>query len=308
MDLRQLRYFVQAVESGSITRAAEALHIVQPSLSLQIKSLEEELGVVLLIRHVRGVSTTNQGRLLYDHACRIIREVERAKQLLQVSSLSPTGQISIGIPTSACRGLASHLLLAGRTQCPGLSIHIVEAMTGALGQQIEAGKVDVALIYNNKASENVAWTEMLAEDLMLVVDRTSRFANETEVEFDAVATLPLALPEKANVLRTVLEHHAAQRDIDLNVVFDCDSLSTLVLLVKSGYATILPHFAVSEEVDVGSLVAVPIVNPTPFWRLSVVTSKRTLNVPGAQAISQLMAKTIGSLVKAGTWRAKALGN
>lgn len=308
MDLRQLRYFMQVVEAGSISRAAEALHIVQPSLSLQVKSLEDELGVALLIRHVRGVTPTDQGRILYDHARRILREVERAKEILQLSATSPTGQISIGLPTSACRGLAIHLLLAAREQYPGLSLHVVEAMTGALGLLVDSGKLDVALIYDNKASENVAWTEMMTEDLMLIVHRSSPLAAQGEVEFDVLASAPLALPGRSNVLRNVLERHAARQDIEFKAVVDCDSLPTLIKLARSGSATVLPHFAVSEELTQSELVAVPIVNPTPFWRLSVILSKRTLNVPGAQAVAQLMAETIRSLVKAGTWRARMLGN
>jgi DNA-binding transcriptional LysR family regulator len=143
MDLRQLRYFMQVIESGSITQAAQALNIVQPSLSLQIKNLEEELGVSLFVRHVRGVSATDQGRILYDYATRILREVERAKKVLKTSATSPTGAISIGIPTSACRNLAIDILLAARDKYPNLTINVVEAMTGTLESLIFSGKLDV---------------------------------------------------------------------------------------------------------------------------------------------------------------------
>jgi DNA-binding transcriptional LysR family regulator len=79
MDLRQLKYFVQIAESGNFSRAAEVLRIAQPSLSQQIKSLEEELGVKLLVRHARGVTATEHGQQLYDHARRILQELDHAK-------------------------------------------------------------------------------------------------------------------------------------------------------------------------------------------------------------------------------------
>lgn len=75
MDLRQLKYFVQITESGNFSRAAEMLRIAQPSLSQQVKNLEEELGVDLLLRHARGVTPTDMGQQLYDHARRILEEV-----------------------------------------------------------------------------------------------------------------------------------------------------------------------------------------------------------------------------------------
>jgi DNA-binding transcriptional LysR family regulator len=149
---------------------------------------------------------------------------------------------------------------------------------------------------------------MLKEDLMLVVGKDSKFSKISIVEFSNLADFPLALPSRANVLRTVLEKNAANEKINLNVEIDCDSLTTLIKLANSGFAIVLPHFAINKEIFDGDLIAIPIVNPTPFWRLSVVVSKRTLNIPGAHATAQLMAETIGILVKQGTWRAQSVSS
>jgi LysR family transcriptional regulator, nitrogen assimilation regulatory protein len=105
MDLRQLRSFVQIADLASISKAAERLHITQPSLSLQIKSLETELGVQLLTRHSKGVTPTNQGRVLVGHARKILGDLDQITKLLSSTSSNPTGRVAVGIPTSACRGL-----------------------------------------------------------------------------------------------------------------------------------------------------------------------------------------------------------
>lgn len=304
MDLRQLRYFTKVVDAGSISRAADMLSIVQPSLSLQIKSLEDELGVKLFIRHVRGVSPTDQGRLLYDYARRILLEVDRAKEIVQSATASPRGQISVGVPTSACRGLAIHLISAARKRFPNLSVRILEAMTATLEELMESGKLDVALIYNQKASENVAWTEMITEDLMVIAPRNALIAGHAEIEFAELAELPLVLPDRPNVLRIVVERLAARNDVNLNVLVDCDSLPTIAQLVRTGYVTVMPHFAFNVEIDSGEFVAIPVIDPVPHWRLSVVLSKRTLNMPGANAVAGLMAETINDLVSQGIWRAR----
>jgi len=89
MEFRQLKYFVQIAESGNFSRAAEVLRIAQPSLSQQMKNLEDELGVDLLNRHARGVSTTELGQQFYDHARRILQEVDRAKEVMRSQSANP---------------------------------------------------------------------------------------------------------------------------------------------------------------------------------------------------------------------------
>jgi LysR family nitrogen assimilation transcriptional regulator len=99
MDLRQLRYFVQISETANFSRAAEILHVAQPSLSQQMKNLEDELGVELLIRHARGVTLTPLGQQLYDDARRILHEVDRARDTLRTQSQSPSGRISVGLPS-----------------------------------------------------------------------------------------------------------------------------------------------------------------------------------------------------------------
>ena len=78
MNLKQLKYFVQITDSGSLSKAARILHIAQPSLSLQLKNLEEELGVTLLVRHARGVTPTDLGTMLYEQARLIVRQTENA--------------------------------------------------------------------------------------------------------------------------------------------------------------------------------------------------------------------------------------
>ena len=205
MDLRQLKYFVQIAESGNFSRAAEVLRVAQPSLSQQMRNLEDELGVALLARHARGVTPTELGQQLCDHARRILLEVDRAKEALRSRSANPSGRVSVGLPTSACRGLSLSLFQALAERQPNITLHLVEAMTGYLDELIQAGRLDVALLYDHKAFEHVAWTEMMVEDLMLFVPPASALARDAAVPFKSLFRLPLVLPGRPNVLRTVVE-------------------------------------------------------------------------------------------------------
>lgn len=307
MDLRQLRYFVQIAESGNFSRAAEVLRIAQPSLSLQIKSLEDELGVQLLVRHARGVTATEQGQKLYEHACRILQGVEDAKESIRSRSTAPSGRITLGLPTSACRGISVAINRAMDRLLPDVNLHIVEAMTGYLDEMIQAGRLDVALLYDHKAFEHVAWTEMIKEDLMLCVSKDNPLAGRKSISFRSVCKSPLVLPGRQNVARTVIEQLAARHEVALDVK-DCDSLPAIAKLIcNSGFSSIMPHFAFLDEIARGEMVAIPIVDPTPSWTLSVVVSQRTMNAGGSEAVARVMADLIAEMVEQGTWRARLRG-
>ncbi len=307
MDLRQLKYFVQIAETGNFSRAAEVLRIAQPSLSQQIKSLEAELGVPLFVRHARGVTTTEQGQQFYEHARRILQEIDNAKGVLRSQTSDPTGRVSIGLPTSACRGLSLPLFQVMAERLPNVTLHIVEAMTGYLDEFIQAGRLDVALLYDHKAFEHVAWTEMITEDLMLFVPANSPMARRRSVSFRKVFEFPVVLPGRPNVLRTVIEQLAARHEITMNVR-DCDSLPAIAKLVCDGqFMAVMPHFAFVDEMERGEMVAIPIVDPVPSWTLSVVVSQRTMHSRASEAAARVMADLIGEMVKQGTWRAKLRG-
>lgn len=304
MDLKQLRFFVQIVDAGSISKAAELLRVAQPSLSLQLKGLEEELGVRLLVRHPRGVSPTTDGKVFLDHARRILQEVDQIREVLESTSSNPTGRVTVGLPTSACRGLSMPLINAVAARYPRIVLHIVEAMTGNLDEWIESGKLDIALLYNHKAFENVAWTEMMVEDLMLITRTDSQFATATSIPFAALCDMSLVLPAQSNTLRTVVDRLASRLDLDFKRVLDCDSLQGIIELVKAGYSTVFPKFGMMHCISAGEFCAIPIVDPTPSWRLSVVLSKRTSNMYSSQAIAQLMAETIRKMVDDRLWQAE----
>ena len=304
MDFRQLRSFVHIAECGSLSRAAEILRTSQPSLSLQIKNLESELGVDLLNRHARGVTLTELGHLFCEHARSILKDVERAKDTIATQAKSPTGKVSVGLPTSACRGLSPQLIQSVAANYPNVSLHIVEAMTGTLDEWIQLGRLDVALLYNHKAFSHVAWTEMMLEELMLVAAKGDPILRRSAVPFKELEHLALVLPGRPHVLRNVIEGIAARLNIVPNVVIESDSLTAIIQLVRLGYTTVMPHFAVSDEIARDEMSAIPIIEPIPSWRLSVVVSKRTINVRSSEVVARTLAEVIRSMVQTGAWRAR----
>lgn len=301
MDLRQLRYFLQIVDSGSLSRASEILRMAQPSLSLQLRALEEELGTVLLIRHPRGVTPTDLGLLLCDHARKILREVEHATSALQSQIANPLGKVVVGLPTSACRGLTVPLIKALGQQFPSIKLHIVESMTGFLDEWIRSGRIDVAVLYNPRPSEHVFTTDILSEQLHLLVSSRGEFKEMAEIQFNQIWQFPLVLPGGSNVLRSLLEQMTVRFGAEAGAIQDCDSLPSILELVKEGYCTIMPRFAATAEIERGEIIALRILDPSPSWTLSIAVSNRALNPRASKAVAEVLVNVVRDLVRTGHW-------
>lgn len=303
MDLRQLRYFLQIADSGSLSRASEILRIAQPSLSLQLKALEDELGAALLIRHPRGVTPTDLGLLLCDHARKILREVEHAKDAIQSQIETPLGKVIVGLPTSACRGLTVPFMEALGEQYPSIQLHIVESMTGFLDEWIRSGRLDVAVLYDPRPSEHVFTTDILTEELHLLASPTAGFSASEEVPFREIWRLPLVLPGASNVLRSLIEQMTVRAGLNPGPIQDCDSLPSILELVKQGHFSIMPRFAATAEIERAEIMALRMCDPTPTWTLSIAISNRALNPRASEAVAELLVHVVRGLVQSGRWQA-----
>ena len=148
MDIRQLRYFVTIVDSGSLSKAADQLYITQPSLSLQMRALEKELKTSLLFRSPQGVRPTEVGRRLYHHALTMLSFIEKINQdINDIGISSETGGVAIGLPSTLAPILGSLLFQRVSTKYPGVRLHILETMSEFLPELLIKGRLDMAIIF-----------------------------------------------------------------------------------------------------------------------------------------------------------------
>ena len=156
MDTRRLYSFVRIVDAGSITRAADILHIAQPALSQQMTSLETQFGQQLLIRSKQGVEPTDAGHALYRHAQVILRQVESAQAEVSVVGRALAGGVSVGLaPYSTATAIALPLLARVREQHPNILLHINENFGGVLSEAMMTGRMDLAMLCTTPARSRV---------------------------------------------------------------------------------------------------------------------------------------------------------
>ena len=169
MNFRRLKYFVKIVDIGSLTQAAEVLHIAQPALSQQVATLEGELNQQLLIRTKRGVTPTDAGKILYTHARAILRQCEQAQLAVHNVGQALSGQVSIGFaPGTAASSITMPLLQAVRAEFPEVVIYLHENSGAVLNEKLINHQLDMAVIYEHSPVAGVSSQALLKEDLFLV--------------------------------------------------------------------------------------------------------------------------------------------
>lgn len=302
MELRQLTYFVAIANQGSFSKAAAEVHVAQPALSQQIAHLEAELGARLLDRHSRGVTLTKSGRRFLSHAEKILGDVQEARDDFNDEEDEIKGDITFGMPTTAVAMLAVPLVQAAHDRYPGVSLRIVEAMSGHLFEWLEKGEIDLALLYNVDDGDIYRSVPLVEEDLFLFGRKSRLVPDDDVVEFDTIHNLPLITISKRHLLRQMLDAYAARTNCELNVSFELDSLEQIKTLVGNGVGyTILPATVMSPDWCGDNIKRWSITKPNICLHTSVAAPAGRENTNVLQEVTKLTVEVASGLIESGGW-------
>lgn len=247
MDMRQLRYFVQIVESGSLAKASRQLFIAQPALSQQMARLEDEVGRPLLVRSSRGVTPTENGEALYHHAKFMLRQLDQAVSVARQDAAAVTGRVTLGLAPTTVARLGLPLLQHLRARYPGLLLNVVEGLSGHLEHMTRVGQLDLAVLFSPAAASELSVEPLLEEELFVILPAESALvpAGRSTLTLAEVAALPLILPSPGHGLRRRIGLEFERVGQPLDAVAEIDSLPLLMHCVAQGLgATIKPMSAV----------------------------------------------------------------
>lgn len=307
MEFKQLNYFVHVADLGSFSKAAAFLSVAQPALSRQIRNLETELGTELLYRDGRGVTLTEAGGRLLDHAKTILDHTERARDEIIALKDTPTGSAILGIPPTVCQVLVAPLVRRFKESYPSVSLRVIEGFSGHVKEWLASGRIDVGVLYDApRARRNLKTQELLVENLCLIGPGDGISGDEREYPLRRLAELPLILPSRPHGLRLLVDTAAAHAGTTLQVDLELDSLSAIKELVQSGTGwTVLPYAAVYREVELGLMSAQRVTSP-PLRRTVVLatTGQRPLS-SAARALVELIQVQVDELVSSGKWSGSA---
>jgi len=295
MNLRQLRYFAQTVEAGNITRAAEQLYVAQPALGLQIRQLEEELGVPLLIRHSRGVTATEAGKLLHDRAREVLRQIDSIKRDVMAHTSTAAESITLGLTPGLGKLFGAGLMVRVRDDMQGVSLSVVEEMSYVLIDAIERDEVHLALAYEVDDRPGLSRVPLFDEGLLFV---TSDSSDTGPIPLQEVLKQPMVLAgERDHVYQLVMQ--AGERlGVEPIIGFEASSVSIMKSLVVEGSAvSIMPYGSVIGELQRGELTGRQIEGEPLVRTLYLVHSSRRVPLIHEDALVELIKLHIRSALR-----------
>ena len=308
MDLLELRYFREIAASRSLSRAASRLCVSQPTLSRQLAKLEAEVRSALFYRNGRGVSLTEAGERLLAVAGPALQQLSDVRDELQSHQLDDVGEVSLGTPPSIAASVGAPLSIDFATRHPKARLRIRESFSGVLLEWIEAGRIDMAVLYDVRRGSNVLSTPLLLEDLFLIEAPAAGPRPGGPAELTELAQRACVLTGTENGLRRVVDAACWSERVQPNVLMEIDCVAALKQLVEGGTGcTVLPFGAVHREVAEGRLVARPFGSPAMRALLVLATSPN-------RPVNRLMRATIGllqaqvqNLTSSGVLRGRAHG-
>jgi LysR family hca operon transcriptional activator len=282
MELRHLRYFIAVAEMGSLTEAAKRrLYTSQPSLSRQIRDLEDQVGVELLARSVHGVELTPAGRAFLDHARLALMQVDAAVDNARRAAQPPRKTFAIGFQTGQEMNWLPQAMRLVEAEMPNIDVTVTSAYSPDLAEALARGQLDLAFL-RVEPGYDLDYHAVDREPLIVLMPSDHRLAAREAVRpQDFVGEIFIGGSNKATVLRAVTEDYVRRSGVDIKLDHGVDNMAMAVSLVAStrglalmpAYAeSLLPQSVVSRPLE-GEAPTIDVAvgysksNPSPILRL-----------------------------------------
>src|SRR6266446_2993561 len=235
MELRHLRYFIAVAEAGSLTvAAARKLHTSQPSLSRQIRDLEEEVGTQLLTRRARGIELTPAGRAFLEHARTVLSQVEAATEAARRVAHPAKPCFSMGFLTGHELTWMPEALQILRHELPNIDVMISSQYSPLLADGLAKGKIDAAFLRREKGAPELAYRVLIKEPLAVVLPSNHRLAALKAISpQDLVGETFVTVSDTAPVLRVVIDNYLKRSGVNITPQHEVDHIAMAMSLIAS---------------------------------------------------------------------------
>jgi LysR family hca operon transcriptional activator len=267
MELRHLRYFVAVADAGSLTVAAQRLHTSQPSLSRQIRDLEDEVGAQLLTRGARGIELTPAGRAFLDHARVVLSQVEAATQAARRVAHPAKPCFTLGFLTGHELRWMPEALRILRDELPNIDVMISSQYSPLLADGLSKGKIDAAVLRRERGVPDLAFRLLVKEPLMVILPSDHRLAALKAISLEDLAGETFVIvSDTAPVLRGVIDNYLKRSGVNITPAHEADHISMGISLMASTRGVgLLPAYV--QNFLPSSLTSRPLKGDTPTVEL-----------------------------------------
>ena len=271
MEIHQLEYLVAVAEESHFSRAAERVGVAQPSLSQQIKKLEQEVGQPLFDRMARGIVLTEAGRVLLEHARRVLGEIADAKKHVAESSGNVGGTLVVGAIPTIAPYLLPDVLTRFSKRWPNVKLRVFEGPTSQMVRQLEDGSVDVAILSTLEPHLSIFTEEIAVEPLVLLLPAGHKFAKRKTIQWKDLQDEGFLTLNEVNCLSGQVAAYCEQRKVQPPFFMESAQLATIAELVSSGAGiSVVPRMMAAKDAC-KSRVYRPLAAPAPERVINIAT-------------------------------------
>lgn len=286
MEINQLVYLVAIVEEASFSRAADRLGVAQPSISQQIKKLEDEVGTPLLDRLPRKVVPTAAGERLLEHARRILAELADARRRLNDSSENVSGTLKVGAIPTIAPYLLPDVLKHFSSRFPEVHVDVVEDVTARLASLVEQGELDLAILSNLDGGPTLHVETIGKEPLHLLLPRSHRLVKKKNIPWSELTDERFLVLHEMHCLSGQVSHVCQRRKLRPNVVMRGAQLSTIAEMVSAGLGiSVVPEMMARHDKN-AARISLPFAGEEPTRDICLAWSLLRYRTQAARAMEQ----------------------
>ena len=290
-ELRHVRAFLKVAELESFTRAAAELHVSQSALTVQVKQLEEELGVLLFDRNKRGVTITAAGRDLLGPLRRLVLDTEAIIDYARDISAVRTGNISIAALPSIAADLLPRAMRTFLRTNPDVRISVHDVVADQVRELVASRAVDFGLGTPSRQDRDIRASSLYEDHLAAFVPSSHRLSKQAEVSLRELAECELILPNRESSVRRMAEGAMARGRFATTVRHETNFMPTALALVRRGLGVaILPESAGDENLE--EIVRIPIRKPALSRQICLLQRGDRALSPAADRFVQALRREV----------------
>lgn len=278
LELYELEVFVQSIEAGSFTAAAERLHISQPAVSMQISNLERRLNVMLFDRSSRAISPTEAAEALLPLAREILNYSTHIEETIAALHGELAGNLQIGCSTSGGRYILPHLIARFRQRHPKVRVTVGVCTPESAVEQVCDGRFQLGILSSEAGCKDVEYRSFFQDHVVLIVPMDHPWVGRTDVQAAELAGQPFILREEGAGTRKVMQAGLLEHNIrmgDLDVVMELGSAEAIVTAVEAGIGIAHISRVVARRcIAVGYVAEVPVVDLDLKRQLNMIRHSR----------------------------------
>jgi LysR family cyn operon transcriptional activator len=276
VNMEWYRVFYWTAVKGSLSKAAERLHITQPAVSHTLKQLESQLGGTLFLRTAKGVVLTKEGELLFEHVEQAFRFMESGEKKIAEMHNLERGEIHIGSSDTLCKHFLLPHLERYHRDYPDIRIHVTNRTTPETIELLKDGKLDLGIVSLPASDEKLSFrSSSRLQEVLLAGRAYSQLAGQP-LKLEELHRYPLLMLEHGGSTRQFLDRYASTLGVTFQPELELGSIDLLIQFAVRGFGlAFLAREYVETELETGALFEIPLHSPIPSRTIGIATCKDT---------------------------------